>query len=142
MGGVLGPVQLWLSSGAVVSGDDPSVLDIKPPFRLQAGGRAGSGATKRTIVEAGSDADFRKANVRTEEVHRAFPGTNTLALCNPSILALTLYGHNPNQAQRAPPNKYKQTYLEGGGKGALRISTVTEGDPVIVGEIFVHRKVS
>ena len=112
VGGVLGPVQLWLSSGAVVSGDDPSVLDIKPPFRLQAGGRAGSGATKRTIVEAGSDADFRKANVRTEE------------------------------AQRAPPNKYKQTYLEGGGKGALRISTVTEGDPVIVGLIFVHRKVS
>ena len=112
MGGVLGPVQLWLSSGALVSGDDPSVLDIKPPFRLQAGGRAGSGATKRTIVEAGSDADFRKANVRTEE------------------------------AQRAPPNKYKQTYLEGGGKGALRISTVTEGDPVIVGEIFVHRKLS
>ena len=53
VGGVLGPVQLWLSSGAVVSGDDPSVLDIKPPFRLQAGGRAGSGATKRTIVEAG-----------------------------------------------------------------------------------------
>ena len=51
-------------------------------------------------------------------------------------------GPNPNQAQRAPPNKYKQTYLEGGGKGALRISTVTEGDPVIVGEIFVHRKVS
>ena len=112
VGGVLGPVQLWLSSGALVSGDDPSVLDIKPPFRLQAGGRAGSGATKRTIVEAGSDADFRKANVRTEE------------------------------AQRAPPNKYKQTYLEGGGKGALRISTVTEGDPVIVGLIFIHRKVS
>ena len=77
MGGVLGPVQLWLSSGALVSGDDPSVLDIKPPFRLQAGGRAGSGATKRTIVEAGSDADFRKANVRTEEVHRAFPETDT-----------------------------------------------------------------
>ena len=112
VGGVLGPLQLWLSSGAVVSGDDPSVLDIKPPFRLQAGGRAGSAVAKRTIVEAGSDAEFRKANVRTDE------------------------------AQRAPPNKYKQTYLEGGGKGALRISTVTEGDPVIVGEIFVHRKVS
>jgi hypothetical protein len=110
VGGVLGPLQLWLSSGAVVSGDDPSVLDIKPPFRLQAGGRAGSAVAKRTIVEAGSDAEFRKANVRTDE------------------------------AQRAPPNKYKQTYLEGGGKGALRISTVTEGDPVIVGEIFVHRK--
>ena len=110
VGGVLGPLQLWLSSGAVVSGDDPSVLDIKPPFRLQAGGRAGSAVAKRTIVEAGTDAEFRKANVRTDE------------------------------AQRAPPNKYKQTYLEGGGKGALRISTVTEGDPVIVGEIFVHRK--
>ena len=110
VGGVLGPLQLWLSSGAVVSSDDPSVLDIKPPFRLQAGGRAGSGVAKRTLVEAGSDAEFRKANVRTDE------------------------------AQKAPPNKYKQAYLEGRGAGALRISTVIEGDPVIVGEIFVHRK--
>ena len=110
MGGVLGPLQLWLSSGAMVSSDDPSVLDIKPPFRLQAGGRAGSGVAKRMIVEAGSDAAFRKANFRTDE------------------------------AQRAPPSKYKQIYLEGGGKGALRISTVTEGDNFEVGAKFVHRK--
>ena len=52
---------------------------------------------------------FRKVNVRTDE------------------------------AQQAPANKYKQLYLESGGVGALRISTVTEGDPVIVGEVFVHR---
>ena len=27
------------------------------------------------------------------------------------------------------------------GQGPLRISTITEGDPVIVGEIFVHQKI-
>jgi hypothetical protein len=26
------------------------------------------------------------------------------------------------------------------GKGSLRISTVVRGDPVIVGEMFVHQK--
>lgn len=108
VGGVLGPIQLWLSSGAVLDAD-PAILGIRPPFRLQAGGRAGSGVAKKMLVEGGSDAEFRKANVRT------------------------------SKAQAAPPNKYKQTYLEGGAN-ALRISTVTEGDPVIVGEIFVHRK--
>lgn len=110
-GGLLGSNQLWLSSGSVADEDDPSVLDIKPPFRFQTGGKLGTGKPKKMIVEAGSDADFRAVNSRTRE------------------------------AQLAPPNKYKQLYLEGGGPGALRISTITEGDPVIVGAIFVHQKI-
>jgi hypothetical protein len=31
-------------------------------------------------------------------------------------------------------------YLENDGPGSLRVSSVIAGDPVIVGEIFVHRK--
>jgi hypothetical protein len=31
-GGILGPMQLWLSSGVTPSLQDPSVLDILPPF--------------------------------------------------------------------------------------------------------------
>jgi len=113
-GGVLFPgtgLQLWLSSGAVVAEDDPSVLVIKPPFRLQLGGQVRSGTKKKTVVEGGSDADFRSQNARTVE------------------------------AQEAPPNRYKQMYLEGGGSGALRVSTITDGDPVIVGATFVHQKI-
>jgi len=108
-GGLLGQSQLWLSSGVQASNQDPAVLDILPPFRFQIGGRVGSGRPKRTIVEAGSDAEFRAVNVRTQE------------------------------AQLAPPNQYRQIYVED-GDGALRISTITEGDPVIVGAIFVHEK--
>lgn len=110
-GGVLGPVQIWLSSGVAPSADDGSVLDISPPFRLQIGGREGSRSPKQTLVESESDADFRAnaINARSEE------------------------------AQRAPPNKYWQLYVEEGPK-ALRISTIVSGDPVIVGAIFVHQK--
>jgi hypothetical protein len=109
-GGILGPTQFWLSSGVAPSSQDPSVLDILPPFRFQVGGRYQSGKPKTTIVEAGSDADFRKVNVRTVA------------------------------AQQAPKNKYQQLYLERNGPGSIRISTVSEGDPVIVGAIFVHQK--
>ena len=110
-GRVLGSNQLWLSSGVFPSETDPSVLDIKPPFRFQFGGRYGSGKDKVTIVEAGSDAEFRKVNGRTSD------------------------------AQLAPKNSYQQLYLESGGAGALRISTITDGDPVIVGAIFIHQKI-
>jgi len=109
-GGVLGPAQLWLSSGVRPSGDDASILEILPPFRFEVGGRYGSGAPKTLLVEAGSDAEFRKVNLRTTE------------------------------AQEAPKNSYKQLYLEREGKGSLRISIITEGDPVIVGAVFIHRK--
>jgi hypothetical protein len=64
------------------------------------------------VAEAGSDAEFRQLNARTEE------------------------------AQQAPMNQYKQLYLEREGKGSLRISTITDGDPVIVGAIFCHVKLS
>ena len=110
-GGILGNNQLWLSSGVFPSEEDPSVLDIRPPFRFQVGGRYGTGKNKTTIVEAGSDAEFRKANGRTSD------------------------------AQKAPKNAYQQLYLEQGGKGALRISTITDGDPVIVGAVFIHQKI-
>jgi hypothetical protein len=109
-GGILGPSQLWLSSGVRPSSGDSSVLEILPPFRFELGGRYQSGKPKRLIVEAGSDAEFRKYNARTTE------------------------------AQVAPKNSYRQLYLERQGKGSLRISTITAGDPVIVGAIFVHEK--
>jgi hypothetical protein len=102
--------QLWLSSGATPDPDDPSVLVIQPPFRLQWGGRYQSGRPKLTLVDSGSDADFRQVNARSVE------------------------------AQTAGPNLYRQLYVEDAGPGSLRVSTVIAGDPVIVGEIFVHRK--
>ena len=80
-----------------------------PPFRFNA---CVGGATYK-IVEADSDASFRKVNARTQE------------------------------AQEAPRNRYAQTYLEGADApraGDLRISVITEGDPVIVGSVFVHQR--
>jgi hypothetical protein len=109
-GGILGQTQLWLSSGVRPSPSDDSVLDILPPFRFEVGGRYKAGTPKKRLVEAGSDAEFRKLNARTTE------------------------------AQEAPKNSYQQLYLEREGKGSLRISTITAGDPVIVGAIFVHQK--
>ena len=103
--------ELWLSSGAVASKDDPSVLEIYPPFRFQLGETPGSSTPKSTIVESESDADFRAANARTVE------------------------------AQQAPKNEYEQVYLENYGSGSLRVSVITKGDPVIVGDMFVHQKV-
>jgi hypothetical protein len=107
-GGILGSNrELWLSSGAELDPADPSTLRILPPFRLELGGPYRSGLAKQTLVEAGSDADFRRANARTRE------------------------------AQRAGQNRYRQIYLDRQG---LRISTITAGDPVIVGAVFVHQK--
>eukprot|EP00956_Cyclotella_meneghiniana_P037280 scaffold136414_cov60-Cyclotella_meneghiniana.AAC.2 len=107
----LGPKkELWLSSGAVAKESDPSILEIFPPFRFQLGEIPGSLSQKQTIVESQSDADFRAVNARTTE------------------------------AQMAPKNEYEQLYLEDGGSGSLRISVVSAGDPVIVGDMFVHQK--
>lgn len=116
--GILGESQLWLSSGTeplppkVVEGvaNAPYRLEIEPPFRLQLGGRVGTNAPKKLIVEAGNDADFRKINARSKE------------------------------AQLAGKNVYEQVYVESKGKGSLRISTITEGDPAIVGTILIHEK--
>lgn len=70
------------------------------------------GGIKNQIVESGSDAEFRALNARTEE------------------------------AQLAGRNLYKQRYLETTGqKGDLRISEVIAGDPVLVGEVFIHRRI-
>ncbi|CAM9225709.1 unnamed protein product, partial [Heterosigma akashiwo] len=111
-GGILGPNnQIWLSSGVKPSTDDGSILDILPPFRLQIGGVPGSEKPKRTLVDSSSDADFRANAINSRTV----------------------------EAQNAPANKYKQLYVES-GPGALRISTVVSGDPVIVGAVFVHQK--
>lgn len=109
-GGILGQTQLWLSSGVRPSSTDDSILEILPPFRFEVGGRYQTGTPKKRLVEAGSDAEFRKLNART------------------------------NEAQAAPKNSYQQLYLERQGIGSLRISTITDGDPVIVGAIFVHQK--
>eukprot|EP00980_Cylindrotheca_fusiformis_P017559 scaffold5508_cov104-Cylindrotheca_fusiformis.AAC.3 len=109
--GIFGTSQAWLSSGIQpLSAENPYMLEIEPPFRLQLGGRPGTGTPKTTIVEAGNDADFRKVNARTVE------------------------------AQQAPKNIYEQLYVERNGKGSLRISTITDGDPVIVGTILIHEK--
>ena len=91
-----------------LAADDARVLEIAPPFRLAVvvGGRA-----RATLVDAGSDADFRKLNNRDAE------------------------------AQAAPRNRYAQLYLETtGAPGDLRISRVTAGDPAIVGSTFVHER--
>ena len=113
-GGVLsalGPKkELWLSSGALAKETAPSILEIFPPFRFQLGETPGSLTEKQTIVESQSDADFRAVNARTTE------------------------------AQMAPKNEYEQLYLEERGSGSLRISVVAVGDPVIVGDMFVHQK--
>lgn len=115
VGGVLsalGPnTELWLSSGAVSQTNHPSTLEIYPPFRFQLGQVPGSSTKeKRTIVDAGSDQEFRAVNARTTE------------------------------AQLAPKNEYEQLYLENVGSGSLRVSVVAKGDPVIVGDMFVHQK--
>ena len=103
-----GAVEQVLSSGVLPAGDDRSVLEIFPPFRLEVGVR---GLGKVTLVEAGSDADFRALNARDTD------------------------------AQAAPKNRYAQLYLETGGQpGDLRVSKVVSGDPVIVGSIFVHQR--
>ena len=100
------PLQLELSSGASPAAADGRTLVVAPPFKFAAvvGGRTW------TLVEADSDASFRKANARTAE------------------------------AQNAPRNAYVQTYLEGRGAGDLRVSVVASGDPVIVGSTFVHQR--
>jgi len=145
VGGVVSTVfgkdaELWLSSGIGPSSSssdesrssdkDSTTLIIYPPFRLQLGHipRSTTTATednnnnnnnsssssnnnnKRTIVESESDADFRKVNSRTVE------------------------------AQNAPRNEYEQLYIENLGTGSLRISVITKGDPVIVGNMFIHQK--
>jgi hypothetical protein len=70
------------------------------------------GGARKQVVESGSDADFRALNSRTEE------------------------------AQAAGRNLYKQRYLETTGrKGDIRISEVIAGDPVLVGEVFIHRRI-
>lgn len=102
------PLSLILSSGTVPLATDSSVLEIFPPFRLE----AKIGGTTTKLVESGSDAEFRALNARTAE------------------------------AQAAGRNLYKQRYLETTGKpGDLRISEVIAGDPVLVGEVFVHRRI-
>jgi len=114
VGGVLNilgkDTELWLSSGAIAEDNHPSTLGIYPPFRFELGELPGSTKPKRIIVESQSDAEFRAANARTEE------------------------------AQQAPKNEYEQLYLESFGSGSLRISVVASGDPVIVGDMFVHQK--
>ena len=109
-GGVLLSRQLWLSSGVKPAPDAPDTLEIFPPFRFELSERAG--APKKTLVEAGSDAEFRSVNLRTAE------------------------------EQAAPKNRYTQQYLDIGGEtGDIRISTIVSGDPVIVGAIFVHQRI-
>jgi hypothetical protein len=110
-GGFFGRSQLWLSSGIEPKDPkDPYTLEIEPPFRLELGGRYLTGKPKKLVIDAGNDADFRKVNARTTE------------------------------AQQAPKNIYQQMYVERKGKGSLRISSIIDGDPVIVGAILIHEK--
>jgi hypothetical protein len=139
VGGVVSAVfgkdsELWLSSGIGLSSSDvdesrsgkvnkklttATTLTIYPPFRLQLGtipqstissSSNNNNNIKLTIVESSSDADFRKVNSRSVD------------------------------AQNAPRNEYEQIYTENLGPGSLRISVITKGDPVIVGNMFIHQK--
>eukprot|EP00908_Phaeocystis_cordata_P001028 Transcript_11104.p1 GENE.Transcript_11104~~Transcript_11104.p1 ORF type:complete len:204 (-),score=22.76 Transcript_11104:193-804(-) len=102
-------VEQVLSSGVMPAPDDASVLEIFPPFRLELGVR---GLGRLTLVEAGSDADFRAINARDAD------------------------------AQAAPRNRYQQLYLDTSGQpGDIRVSKVVSGDPVIVGATFVHERI-
>lgn len=99
--------RLELSSAVSPADDDPKVLVIAPPFRLE----AVIGGTHLTLVNSGTDAEFRAINSRTKE------------------------------AQAAGRNRYEQSYLDlQGVPGDIRISRVTAGDPVIVGSVFVHER--
>ena len=98
-----------LSSGVRVADDNDALLVILPPFRFEV---LLPGGAQKTLVEAGSDADFRKLNARDVD------------------------------AQAAGRNLYLQRYLETSGQpGDLRVSTIVAGDPVIVGSVFVHERV-
>eukprot|EP00586_Coscinodiscus_wailesii_P016672 CAMPEP_0172500350 /NCGR_PEP_ID=MMETSP1066-20121228/137159_1 /TAXON_ID=671091 /ORGANISM="Coscinodiscus wailesii, Strain CCMP2513" /LENGTH=292 /DNA_ID=CAMNT_0013274531 /DNA_START=164 /DNA_END=1042 /DNA_ORIENTATION=+ len=100
--------SIVLSSGAVPVGGDGTTLEIFPPFRLELAFLG----QKVTLVNAGSDSDFRALNARDDD------------------------------AKAAPRNMYKQRYLETSGKsGDIRISEVVSGDPVVVGTLLIHRRV-
>ena len=116
--------SLVLSSGIVPVAGSGNVLEIQPPFRLElvwsddtlrrpgrlAKGLARGGARWK-LVDSGSDADFRALNARDEE------------------------------AQAAGRNMYEISYLDTSGKaGDIRISSITSGDPVIVGALFIHKR--
>uniref|UniRef100_A0A7S3V5R6 Plastid lipid-associated protein/fibrillin conserved domain-containing protein n=1 Tax=Chaetoceros debilis TaxID=122233 RepID=A0A7S3V5R6_9STRA len=107
------PLTFLLSSGAVPLADPD--LSNKDTSNLEIFPpfrfEIQLGSARVQVVEAGSDAEFRALNARDED------------------------------AQKAGRNIYKQRYLDmTGKKGDLRISEVTSGDPVIVGEVFVHRR--
>ena len=116
-------LSLVLSSG-IVPVASGNVLEIQPPFRLEvvwsddtlrrpgrlAKGLARGGARWK-LVDSGSDADFRALNARDEE------------------------------AQAAGRNMYEISYLDTTGQaGDVRISRVVAGDPVIVGALFIHKR--
>lgn len=118
------PVSFLLSSGIVPVASSGNVLEIQPPFRLEvvwsddtlrrpgrlAKGLARGGARWK-LVDSGSDADFRALNARDEE------------------------------AQAAGRNMYEISYLDTTGQaGDVRISRVVAGDPVIVGALFIHKR--
>ena len=101
-------VSMLLSSGVRPAADSRSCLEILPPFKLE----LLFGKQKVTLVEAGSDREFRAINARNK------------------------------YAQGAPRNLYEQQYLDQAGlPGDLRVSTVVAGDPVIVGSVFVHQRI-
>ena len=114
----------FLLSSGIVPVASGNVLEIQPPFRLEvvwsddtlrrpgrlAKGLARGGARWK-LVDSGSDADFRALNARDEE------------------------------AQAAGRNMYEISYLDTTGQaGDVRISRVVAGDPVIVGALFIHKR--
>ena len=61
------PLSLILSSGVVPVTSDPTMLEIFPPFRLE----AKLGDIKAQLVESKSDSDFRALNARDDEAQAA-----------------------------------------------------------------------
>ena len=61
------PLSLILSSGVVPVTSDSTMLEIFPPFRLE----AKLGEIKAQLVESKSDSDFRALNARDDEAQAA-----------------------------------------------------------------------
>ena len=110
-GGIIfGRNELLLSANFQAASSDPTILEIFPPFRLEISGPRGE-----------KDSPNQK---------------NLLLIESNSDAEFRQINGRTVQAQQAGRNLYQQWYID----EQIRVSSVIAGDPVIVGEVFVHRR--